>query len=193
MRELVKMVLVLSIIGTVSGYGLATLKQATRPAIEEQVLTYVQGPALLGVLQGVDNNPIQDRKQLPMADGEELTVFPGFKDGNLCCLAFESFAPGYSGDIGVMVAFDVLSDQVRAVGVTTQTETPGVGTRVFVPAFCDQFREHPLTKLALKSGDGDIDAVSGATISSNAMVNAVQKAAELYPELKERAVAAWQE
>lgn len=191
MRELAKMILVLSIIGAVSGYGLATLKRITRPAIEEQVLTYVQGPALHGVMYGVDNDPIQDRRKLVLEGGQELTVFPGFSGGDLCCLAYESFAPGYSGDIGVMVAFDLQSDAVRAVGVTTQTETPGVGTRVFVPEFCDQFRDHALNGLQLKSDEGDIDAVSGATYSSVGMVDAVRKAANLYPQLKAQIGDVW--
>lgn len=191
MRELVKMVLVLSLIGTVSGYGLATLKQATRADIEEQVLTYVQGPALLGVLGEVENSPIQDRKKLTLENGSEMMVFPGIRGGKLACLAYETFAPGYSGDIGVMVAFNVEADTVQAVGVTTQTETPGVGTRVFVPGFYDQFTDHPLQALDLKKDAGDIDAVSGATFSSVGMVNAVKKAAELYPGLKEKARSAW--
>ncbi|WP_022662453.1 RnfABCDGE type electron transport complex subunit G [Paucidesulfovibrio longus] len=191
MRELIKMVLVLSLIGTISGYGLAALKQATRADIEEQVLTYVQGPALLGVLAGVENDPIKDRRKLSLEDGGEITVFPGFRGGRLTSLAFETFAPGYSGNIGVMVAFDLDADTVSAVGVTTQSETPGVGTRVFVPGFYEQFEDHPLTGLGLKKDNGDIDAVSGATFSSAGTVNAVGKAAELYPGLKEKARAAW--
>lgn len=191
MRELVKMVLVLSLIGTISGYGLATLKQATRADIEVQILTYVQGPALLGVLAGAENDPIKDRRLLALEDGSEITVFPGFQGGKLSSLAFETFAPGYSGDIGVMVAFDLDGDTVRAVGVTTQTETPGVGTRVFVPGFYKQFAGHPLSNLDLKKDSGDIDATSGATFSSAGMVNAVKKAAALYPGLKEKARIAW--
>lgn len=191
MRELVKMVLVLSLIGTISGYGLATVKEATRGAIEVQVLTYVQGPALKGVLAGAENDPIKDRRKLALADGSEITVFPGFQGGKLRSLAFETFAPGYSGNVGVMVAFNVDADTVRAVGVTTQTETPGVGTRVFVPGFYEQFEHHPLTHLDLKKNDGDIDGVSGASFTSAGMVNAVKKAAEIYPGLKEKALGAW--
>ncbi|MEF2145408.1 MAG: FMN-binding protein [Desulfovibrionaceae bacterium] len=191
MRELMKMIVVLSLIGTVSGYGLATIKQATRERIEEQVLTYVQGPALLGVLTGFENNPIQDRKKMDLSGGRSVTVFPGIKNGKLAALAFEAFAPGYSGDIGVIVGFDLDKDAVLGIGVTTQTETPGVGTRVFVPGFTAQFTGHGLDKLDLKSGGGDIDGVSGATFTSVGTVNAVKKAAGVYPEIKEKARSAW--
>ncbi|BBD07381.1 RnfABCDGE type electron transport complex subunit G [Desulfovibrio ferrophilus] len=181
MKEILHMIVVLSLICGVSGFSLATLKQATRERIEGQVLTYVQGPALLAVVGEHDNDPIAERKVL--GDDKQF-VFPVIRDGELVGVALETFAPGYSGNIGVMVGFNLADDTLMGIGVTTQTETPGLGTRVMEPSFTGQFAAHSLGGLALKAQGGDIDGVSGATFSSVGTANAVANAAKVYESLK---------
>lgn len=183
MKEILHMIVVLSLICGVSGFSLATLKGATRERIEGQVLTYVQGPALLAVVGDHDNNPIAERKALEEG-GHKALVFPVVRGGELVGVALESFAPGYSGDIGVMVGFNLEDDTLMGIGVTTQTETPGLGTRVMEPSFTGQFRAHSLGGLALKAQGGDIDGISGATFSSVGTSNAVANAAKAYEALK---------
>jgi electron transport complex protein RnfG len=190
MRETLRMLLVLSLICGVSGYSLATLKQATRQRIEAQVLTYVQGPALLGVLTQRDNDPIADRKPFEV-DGSKVLVFPAFAQGKLAGVALEAFAPGYSGDIGVMVGFDPNTDKLVGIGVTTQTETPGIGTRILEKSFTSQFRDHGLDKLDVRSKDGDLDAITGATYSTAGVMAAVQNAAAVYSRLKADILKTW--
>ncbi|WP_461210010.1 RnfABCDGE type electron transport complex subunit G [Desulfocurvus sp. DL9XJH121] len=180
MREIIHMIVALTLICGVSGFGLATLKSATRDRIEGQVLTYVQGPALLGMIGEHDNDPIAQRVKVDNA-GSPLTVFPVQKGGKLTGVAMETFAPGYSGDIGVMVGFDLESDELLGIGITTQTETPGLGTRVTEPGFTAQFVGHAPANLDL---GGDINGVSGATFSSTGTVNAVKKAVDTYKTLK---------
>lgn len=181
MREILHMILVLSLICAGSGAVLVKLKQSTRSRIEQQVLTYVQGPALLSVLNDRDNDPIADRIQL---DG--TTVFPAKHGDRLVAVAIETAAPGYSGNIGVMVGFDVETDQLTGIGITTQTETPGVGTRILSPPFTGQFAGHGLGAMALSDHGGDIDGISGATYSSVGAVDAVARAIKLYKEIKPR-------
>lgn len=191
MREILRMIVVLAVIGSASGFTLASLKQATRERIEDQVLTYVQGPALAAVLPAHDNNPILDRRGLKLPGDGQVTVYPALSGGHLAGLAIEGHGPGYGGKVGVMVAFDPAKDVVSAVGVTTHSETPGLGTRVFQTAVTDRYKGHGLDGLDLKSKGGDIDAVSGATYSSTAMVTAVRQAAEAYKALKPAVLAAW--
>jgi len=183
MKEILHMIVVLSLICGVSGFSLATLKEATRERIEGQVLTYVQGPALLAVVGDHDNDPIAERKALEEG-GQKALVFPVRRGGELVGVALEAFAPGYSGNVGVMVGFNLADDTLMGVGVTTQTETPGLGTRVTEPGFTAQFQGHALGNLALKSQGGDIDGVSGATFSSTGASNAVANAAKAYEALK---------
>ncbi|WP_272700738.1 RnfABCDGE type electron transport complex subunit G [Desulfovibrio sp. Fe33] len=186
MREIVNMIVVLSLICAASGTLLVNLKRATRERIEQQVLVNVQGPALMAVLEGCDNDPIAERRTVG-----GVTVFPARRDGRLVGVAFETFAPGYSGDIGVMTGFDLGADRLIGIGVTTQTETPGVGTRIMKPAFLKQFKGHGLDAMALSSKSGDIDAVAGATFSSSGAVDAVRKALDVYRDIKPQIADLW--
>ena len=89
MKDMLKMVLVLSLFCGLSGLTLATVRQATSERIEEQVMTYVQGPALAQIFAGYDNNPVKDRKTFESPEGP-VTVFPAIKDG---CLLYTSPSP----------------------------------------------------------------------------------------------------
>lgn len=187
MREIMHMILVLSLICAGSGALLVNLKKATKDQIEQQVLTYVQGPALLSVLADRDNDPIAERVVI---DG--VTVFPAMKDGALVGVALEAAAPGYSGDIGVMVGFAVEEDVLLGIGITTQTETPGLGTRIMDVSFTSKFQGHDLESMQVSSKGGDIDVITGATYSAVGTVDAVRKAIETYQAIKPEIEKAWQ-
>lgn len=179
MREILHMLAVLSLICAGSGALLVNLKMATKTQIEQQVLTYVQGPALLSVLKERDNDPIKERVKVG-----DVNVFPAMKDGKLVGVALEAFAPGYSGDIGVMVGFSMEEDELLGIGITTQTETPGLGTRIMEPAFISKFENHNFEDMQVASKGGDIDVIAGATFSTVGTVDAVRKAIETFRTIK---------
>jgi len=184
MREIISMIVVLSCICGISGLALSYLKISTAPLIEEQVLTYVQAPALDSVFPSPSNDPIKERQKFEV-NGQEITVFPVKENGKLSGLAFETFAPGYGGDIGVMVGFNLQTDMLAGIGITTLKETPGLGMRIMEDKYTRQFTgQHP-EKVNLSSQGGSVDAVSGATISSVATVEAVHKAQDIYAKHKE--------
>ena len=123
MLAIIRMIVVLASICGLSGFALSYLKISTAPRIEEQVLTYVQGPAILKVFADIDNSPIAERKTFTL-DGAKVTVFPGKKDGRLVAVALEHFGKGFGGDVGVMVGYDVNRDTLTGIGITTMKETP---------------------------------------------------------------------
>jgi electron transport complex protein RnfG len=86
----------------------------------------------------------------------------------------------------VMVAVDLENDKIVGIGVTTQSETPGVGARVKTePDFTAQFKGLSIQEPYRVRGDGGtIDAVSGATFSSRGVCSAVNSAEEIYKRLK---------
>lgn len=190
MLAVIRMVVVLAAICGLSGFALSYLKITTAPRIEEQVLTYVQGPAILKVFPDIDNSPIAERRKFELPDGRKVTVFPGRKAGKLVGVAIEDFGKGFGGEVGVMVGFDVNRDTLTGIGVTTMKETPGLGTRIADPGFTAQFPGKP-ADVRLKAQGGDIDAVSGATISSNGAITALGNAARVYAALKPEIVKAW--
>ena len=183
MREIISMIVVLSFISGASGLSLALLKEVTARPIEEQVLFYVQGPAIKSVFPGAENDPIADRRKFD-TDGGPVTVFPAKKGGKVTAVALEAFGPGYGGEIGVIVGIDLAKDALAGIGVTTLKETPGLGMRVTEPKYQKQFKGLALDKVGLSGKGGSVDAVSGATISSVGTVSAVNKAITTYKSLK---------
>jgi len=190
MIAILKMIVVLSVICGISGFALSYLKMSTAQIIEEQVLTYVQGPAILKVFANAENKPIEDRKKFTLEDGREITVFPARKDGKLVGVALEDFGQGYGGDIGVMVGFNVANDTLVNIGITTMKETPGIGSLVAGSKFTAQFAEKPMN-VKNKDQGGTIDAISGATVSSNGTILAINKAVKVYTELKPQILKSW--
>lgn len=186
------MVVVLTCICGIAGISLAYLKAGTAATIENQVLVNVQGPAISIVLEGVDNDPIADRKKFDLPDGSgQVTVFPGKKGGQLVAVALENYGSGFGGDIGVMVGFDISQDILTNISMTTMSETPGVGTRIKEKGFTKQFKKHQTAGIELDSKGGDIAAVSGATLSSIGSVVAVQNAVKVYFSLKDQIMGAF--
>ena len=190
MREILSMIIVLSGICAASGFSLAYLKQETAQHIEAQRLTYVQGPAIARVYPAATNKPVEERKAFEL-NGRRIMVFPYKAGDKLLGVALENKGGGFGGDIGVMVGFNIDNDTLLGIGVTTMSETPGLGTKVGESKFSGQFKgANP--NVELKSKGGAIDAVSGATVSSVGTVTAVQAAVKDYRALKADIRKTWQ-
>ena len=189
MKSIIRMIAVLSLLCALSGFVLSYLKITTAPRIEEQVLNYVQGPALARVFPDAENSPLVERHKFNL-DGREIMVFPAKKGGKLYGAALENSAAGFGGDLGVMVGFDTTRDALVGIGITTMKETPGIGSHVADANFTNPFQCLGLP-VGLSSQGGNVDAVSGATVSSTGAVNAIRKATDDYQALREQILAQW--
>jgi len=185
MREMIKMIVVLTVLSVFSGGLLASVRNGTKDKIENQQLQFVKGPAISDILKGASNNPISDRFKLTDAE-TEISFFVGVFDGEARAVAFESFGKGFGGDLGVMIGVNTKDDKIIGVGVTTHSETPGVGSRAKSdPAFAAQFKGVPLAEeFKVKPDGGQVDAVSGATVTSRAVSAALTDAGRVYQQLK---------
>lgn len=189
MREMIKMVVVLTVLCTFSGGLLAAIRGGTKERIEYQQLKFVKGPAIKAILEGSSNDPIVDRFKIK--DGKiERSFFVGIFDGKASVVAFESFGKGFGGDIGLMVAVNIEDDNIIGVGVTTHSETPGVGSRAKTdPGFAAQFKGLSIKDtFKVKTDGGQVDAVSGATVTSRGVTIAATEAGKFYNKLKPKIV-----
>jgi H+/Na+-translocating ferredoxin:NAD+ oxidoreductase subunit G len=178
MREMINMIVVLTILGAVSGGLLAATKDWTDPKIEYQQLTFVKGPAIKSILEGAANDPIVDRFKIEH-DGKESSFFVGIFNGEPSAIAFEGSGKGFGGDIGLMMGVTLADDKLIGVGVTTHSETPGIGSKAKTdPTFTNQFKGMQLTAVT------DVDVISGATVTSNGINGAVAAASQRYQSLK---------
>ena len=187
-REIINMIVVLTLVSAVCGAGLALVKVATADQIAYQKIKFIKEPALKKVLTGYDNDPVTDRKDIVTGKDKKgkdvvTTFFFAKKAGKVIDVAFESSATGFHGEIGVMMAVNPETEKLEGIAITTQSETPGVGTRVADdPSFCAQFKDKSLT--ANFSLGGEVQGLSGATVSSTGVSNAVKAGVETYKKYK---------
>jgi len=185
MAQMLRLFAVVTIISLISGGLLAAVKNGTQERIEYQQLKFVKGPVLKTIFKGASNDPLVDRFKIPQEKGD-VNCFVGVFDGRKNTVALEGFGKGFGGDIGVLVAINIENDQILGLGVTTHSETPGLGSRAKDdPGFAAQFKGKPIADpFKVKADGGKIDALSGATVSSRGVCGAVLNAAETYQRLK---------
>jgi electron transport complex protein RnfG len=191
LREIIKMIVVLTVISIVMGTTLSILESITRDPIEYSKLKFVKGPAILSVLTDYDNDPIKDfKKDVQFEKKINKSIFPAKKNGKYFAIAFEGTGTGYHGPMEIMMGVDIKSGSLIAMRVMTHTETPGLGARSVEPSFYDQFSGLNIKDVALSSNGGKINAISGATITSQGVVETIKKGLELFARNKDKIIGA---
>ncbi len=186
MKDLIKMVVVLTVISSVSGFALAYVRDLTKDTIKQQILVNEKAPAINSILAGVSNNPLEEN--FTLKDGKkEIDFFVGKFDGGKTAVAFEASANGFEGAVAVMIGVSLEDEKIIDVGITTHSETPGIGSRAKTEPFLhNQFRGLLFTdEFKVKADGGQIDAIGGATITSRAVCKAVTNANDVYKRFKE--------
>ncbi len=185
MREMINMIVVLTVLTAFSGGLLAAVQSGTQDKIETQVLKFQKAPAIKEIFPTATNDPLAERFTVK-TDELELQIFPSILPDGSKNIAFETKGGAYGGPIGLMVGINIETDQVVQVRVTTHAETPGIGTRAKEDlSFVKQFAGKGIdTNFALKSENGSIDAMSGATVTSKGVSIAAVQAKEFYQKLK---------
>jgi electron transport complex protein RnfG len=184
MREMIKMVVVLTALAAFSGGLLAAIRNGTQEQIEIQQLQFVKGPAITQIMRGASNDPIKDRFKLEF-DETEKSCFVGKFQGEPQAVALETYGKGYGGDVGVMVGINVKKNSFQGIWVTTHGETPGMGAKAKEdPAFVSQFKGLSLDQAPFKvtQDGGQINAIGGATITSRAISKAASEAVSIYKD-----------
>jgi Na+-translocating ferredoxin:NAD+ oxidoreductase subunit G len=176
----------LAVITLVAGLSLGFVYQWTKAPIAKAQMEK-QLHAIETVVKGYDNNPVLERYKVATPDGKDsLEFFPAKKNNELIGVAVKAkSSKGYSGDVWLMVGFDV-QGSILNIYVVDHKETPGLGSKMSEAKFLKQFLgKNPSTmNLKVKKDGGDVDAITGATISTRAFSEAVQLAYETFKAMK---------
>jgi electron transport complex protein RnfG len=165
--------LILMAICLAAALVLAGTYKLTAPKIEAQK-TSQERQALKGLLPTASEfvEKEQQRQEIPA-----VVYYEGVKDNNLVGYVLKIKAKGYGGDIDMLVGIDP-SGIIQGVEILSQQETPGLGSRITEikqgekrPWFLEQFKAKTAKYLDMSG----IQAISGATISSAAVLEAVKK------------------
>ena len=111
----------------------------------------------------------------------EHTYYKATSNGETAGYIFTVMGKGYGGDLKVMVGFDEKGDIIDVKVLEANDETPGLGQNVTKNDFLKQFAGNK-TPLEVKK---EINAVTGATISSRGVTDCVNFAGELYKNVTE--------
>jgi electron transport complex protein RnfG len=186
-------------IALISGLLVALVYQFTLPIIAENQRVLTE-QAVFRVLPGAVAKrdflltPEGRIEPAPAGAGGDLLYGAYGADGRLLGLAITGSASGYAGPIRVMFAYDPSCDCIIGSKVLQSNETPGFGDKLDVdPTFLENFdaldarlnadgtalvNAIVTVKHGTKSEPWHIDAITGATISSNAMGRAANAAAQ---------------
>lgn len=160
---------------------LGLTNSVTAPKIE-QLAAETEAAAKQAVL--TDAASFSDEMQIEK-DGNVYTYYEGLAaDGSCAGFVFRTSAKGYGGDIAVMVGIGT-DGTVAGVNILSISETAGLGMNAKNESFLSQFLGKSGTIGVLKNGSSEteIQALTGATITSKAMASAVNQALDLYKEV----------
>lgn len=193
-----KNIIVLFVIALVSVTILAVLNEVTRDPIkkaEEQARQDSYKVAFDGADEFVDVKDIDLKTyKIENADSKVTVnaVLEAKKDGEKLGYVINTTSPkGYGGDVQIAVGITNEGEIKAFTVVSAASESPGFGANALKPEFQEQFSGlSALSPIAFsKTGanreNNEFDAISGATITTTAITEAVNEATALYnSELK---------
>jgi len=107
---------------------------------------------------------------------EESEVYTLYSGEATIGYAFLAVGVGYGGDIAVLVGLED-TETVRGIVILSHVETPGIGDRIENDDFLNQFIGLNINDISLRQDGGQVDALTAATISSRAVVDAIRETA----------------
>ena len=196
--KIVHYAVVLAAICLISAFGVAGVYKMTKDRIKAKEAEATATARKAVVPAEADGLTFED---VP-TDARELKgqVVKAVNAGKTVGYAAMGEAQGYSSRIKVMVGLDAKAERIVGIKIVSQQETPGLGTRIAevktnktliglmtgkkpapikdnTPEFLKQFRGKTFDEVLLTSGgQGGVQGISGATISSTGAVNATRAA-----------------
>ena len=178
-------------IAMISGFLVVLVFQATLPIINENKRRAVER-AVFQVIPGAISKAdfiVNEQGVVPVEGNENSSgtkIYAGYDgDGKLLGIATEAAAQGYADIIRILYGYNPACQCVIGISVIKMAETPGLGDKIAKdPEFLANFDALDATlnaqgnglrnpiktvKAGSKSEAWQIDAISGATVSSNAI------------------------
>lgn len=153
--------MILMAICLVASLVLSATYKLTSAKIEQQSSAQ-EKEALAEVLAGAD--------EFVNKKSDKFDYYCGLKDKTLIGYVLKSRARGYGGNIDMLVGID-LQGKIKGIEILSHEETPGLGSKISEPWFVRQFVDKFATELKMS----EIQTISGATISSKAVLEAIKE------------------
>jgi electron transport complex protein RnfG len=173
MSDTFKMGLKLLLITVIATFALALTQMITEEPIKVQA-ERANNEAMAVVLEGAEEfKPLEVNQEIYP---NILDAHEGLANGVTSGYVFKTFNSGYVGPIEVIVGIN-LEGTITGVRILQHTETPGLGAKAQEPVFIEQYSGKPGSS---NLSNDDINAITGATVTSNAVTGAVNHAIDYY-------------
>ena len=117
-----------------------------------------------------------------------IEYYTAIKGGETAAYIFTESAKGYGGDVSVMTAVRPDGTVAGVAILDVSGETPGLGQNAAKESFYSQYaglkKGVSLLKNGAKAENNEVDAVTGATITSTAVTRAVNAALDDFEKVK---------
>ncbi len=176
MKDIIRPGLILMAYGIVAGIALGLINSATAPKIAEQ-----EEAARMAAIREV----LPEAMVFDPDTAGEIEYLTGYADEagtKPVGYVITALGNGFSSTIQTVVGVE-MDFSVEAIEIVYQSETPGLGTRSVEskekgeePWFEVQFDDKTMSQLIVDKDGGEIESITGATITSRAIANSVAKA-----------------
>lgn len=130
-----------------------------------------------------------DADNFEECENGEITYYAAINGGETAAYIFTESSKGYGGDVSVMTAIKPDGTVAGVAILDVSGETPGLGQNAAKESFFSQYiglkKGVSLLKNGAKAENNEVDAVTGATITSTAVTRAVNKALDDFEKVKE--------
>ena len=169
MNNTLKMIIVLTVVGLVSGAALVLMFNYTDPLIKSNQESETKA-ALFKIFPDAKNYK-------EVGEGEDMYFTMHDETGKVLGYAFIAEGNGYQGIIKLMAGIEPDLVTMKGIEVLESQETPGLGQEITTEKFESQFiglKTSPsitYVKNKKPSKPNEIEAITGATISSRSVVS----------------------
>ena len=192
MKETINLAVRLFIITAVAGLLLAFVNSTTAPVIAQQEADKLQAALSSTYPDAEEFIPIDEGKLTSVQEENPniQQVYEAKKGGETEGFVFDVLGRGgYGGDIQFVVGVNGESKEIIGYDVLRSAETPGLGTQVseepFKGTVIGNTMNEPLVAAQDPSADNDVQAISGTTISVNAILDGLNAAVAALPTVSE--------
>jgi len=186
MRDTIKTTLPLLLICFVVALCLAFVNSKTKDTIIERAKSDAETQRRQVMTEAKSFDEIKDWQDKDES-GIIHEAYAAYDGQELVGYVFSAIPKGYGGGIQVTVGVGI-DNTISGVKIGDNKETPGLGSKASQESFTDQYlgkeiqKEFQVVK-RFTSSDNEIEAISGATISTKAVTSAVQASAKLGDKL----------
>lgn len=182
MKENLKLGFILLIVTAVAGLFLGGAYTITKEPIEKQA-ALEKSQAMKEILPSADSFEVMEDIKLP--EGTAIKeVNKALKGSETAGYAIKVTPKGFGGLIDMMVGITV-DGKIGGIKILSHGETPGLGANATDISFYGQYRDRGTeTKLevvkTVPSKDNQIEAITGATITSRGITNGANEAIDYF-------------